>query len=297
MSWPFGKHKRFQEVIRVPSFCLSEEKPKRNSQKVGKTSLVDAVAQRIRETIEREGLVAGDRLPTEPELLKRLGVSRSVLREAVGQLRTIGLLTVKHGRGMYVAEADMLMGCVKLFRSALTISSQELIQFTEFRTAIEAPAVRRATELATDQQVDELESLCRSIDVVGLDNAEAMRRDLAFHLRIVELGGNRPMLEVMRVVQELIFEGMVRTTASPRLCQYSLNLHLAVTRAIRARDPEAAEAAIRKHMDELTERLREAEKREEKRPKNMRESNGRTRREAVDDSVKEPWRFATSRGS
>jgi len=228
-------------------------------QRVGKTSLVDRVVRRIRETIEREGLVAGDRLPSEPELLRQFGVSRSVLREAVGRLRTVGLLSVKHGRGTYVADGDMLMGCVKLVRSAMTISSQELIQFTEFRTAIESHAAHRAVEVATDEQLDDLESLCRSIDVPELDDSEAMRRDLAFHLRIVELGGNRLMLEVMRVVQELIFEGMVRTTARPRPCQYSLDLHSAITRAIRGRDPEAAEAAVRNHMDELTARLQQSE--------------------------------------
>ena len=231
-------------------------------QKTRKTSLVDMVVRRIRDTIEREGLAPGDRLPSELKLLRKLGVSRSVLREAVGQLRKIGLLTVKHGQGTYVADGDTLMGCVKLVRSAMTISSQELIQFTEFRTAIESHAARRAAVLATDEQLDDLELLCRSMDVVGLDHSEAMRRDLAFHLRIIELGGNRLMLDVMRVVQELIFEGMVRTTARPRPCRYSIDLHSAITCAIRARDADAAEAAIRNHMDELTERLRKAEERQ-----------------------------------
>jgi len=139
----------------------------------------------------------------------------------VGQLRTIGLLDVQHGRGTYVADRETLMGCVKLVRSAMTISSQELIQFTELRAAIESHAARRAAERATEEQLDNLESHCRSMDAAGVEEPEGMRRDLRFHLRIVELAGNQLMLEVMRVVQELIFEGMVRTGVRPRLRRYS----------------------------------------------------------------------------
>ena len=223
--------------------------------KVAKVSLVDSVARRIRETVEREGLVAGDRLPTESEMLKQLGVSRSVLREAIGKLRSIGLLTVQHGRGTYVADGDALADCIKFVRSAMTISSRELVQFTELRGAIESYAARRGAETATGEQLDGLTALCRTIDVEGLGEKETMRRDLEFHLRIVEIGGNRLMLDMLQAIQELILEAMVRTTESPRLQEYSQEVHMAIVDAMRARDPEAAESAVWNHMGLTVHRL------------------------------------------
>jgi DNA-binding FadR family transcriptional regulator len=225
--------------------------------KVLKTSLVDDVARRIRETIERDGLVAGDRLPSESEMLRQLGVSRSVLREALGQLRSIGLVNVQHGRGTYLADGDTLLGCIRFVRSAMTISSRELIQFTEFRAAIESYAARRGAETATEEQLDGLGVLCQAIDAEGLDERETMRRDLEFHLGIVELGGNRLMLDVLRVIQELILEAMVRTTESPRPHASSQEVHSAIVDAMRARDPEAAEAAVWNHMGLTVRRLEE----------------------------------------
>ena len=223
--------------------------------KVAKTSLVDAVVKQLRATIEKRKLCCGDRIPSEPELVRQLGVSRPVLREAIGRLQSIGLLTVKHGRGTFVADRDALMGCVQLVRTALGISSADLIQFIELRAAIESQAARRAAEQATEEEVEELDRLCREMDFQGLPYDEALGRDLKFHLKIVELGGNRLMLDVMKVIQELIVEAMARTSPKPRPRRYSQELHRAIVDGIRARDPNAAEAAVRRHMEAQCQRL------------------------------------------
>lgn len=223
--------------------------------RVVKTSLVDAVAKQLRETIARQKLSCGDRMPSEPELVRQLGVSRPVLREAIGRLQSIGLLTVRQGRGTFVADRDALLGCVRLVRTALNISSADLIQFIELRAAIESQAVRRAAQRATEDEVEELDRLCREMDLQGLSYDEALVRDLKFHLKIVELGGNRLMLDVMEVIQELIVEAMARTSPEPRPRRYSRELHRAIVDGIRARDLNAAEAAVRRHMEAQCQRL------------------------------------------
>jgi GntR family transcriptional repressor for pyruvate dehydrogenase complex len=211
--------------------------------------------KQLRDTIERQKLSCGDRMPSEPELVRQLGVSRPVLREAIGRLQSIGLLTVEHGRGTFVADRDALLGCVQLVRTALGISSADMIQFIELRAAIESQAARRAAEQATEVEVEELDRMCREIDFQGLPYNEALNRDLKFHLKIVELGGNRLMLDVMKVIQELIVEAMARTSPKPRERRYSRDLHRAIVDGIRARDPNAAEAALRRHMEQQCERL------------------------------------------
>src|SRR5262245_49397034 len=128
-------------------------------QPVARSSLVDTVVERIRAIIEDGRLQAGDRLPTEAELGKQLGVSRTVLREAIGRLEYLGLLTVQRGRGMFVGDQGSVSQCARLVRSALAVSSKELVKFTEFRNAIECYASRRAAESASDADIAELERL------------------------------------------------------------------------------------------------------------------------------------------
>jgi len=108
-------------------------------------------------------------------LISQLGVSRSVLREAVGRL---GVLEVKHGRGMFVASRAALVSSAQSTRSALTIATQNLKKFVEFRSVIEVHAAGRPAEIATDADFDELQRLCDEIDREDQDYVASIRADL-----------------------------------------------------------------------------------------------------------------------
>jgi GntR family transcriptional repressor for pyruvate dehydrogenase complex len=231
---------------------------------VVRQSLVDTAVARIREVIEQGQLKAGDRLPTEAELSAQLGVSRTVVREAVSQLESLGMLSVQRGRGMFVGTGSGLSGCVKLLRSALALSAKELVQFTEFREAVECYAARRAAESATPDDLAELEALCEAIDRPGTDDLEAMRLDFRFHRRLMALSGNELMCSVLEVLQEFVLAAMVRTTPMPRDRNQSRGRHLAIVRAVRTGDPDAAEKAMRAHLDH-TVRVLEAIERKQSR--------------------------------
>jgi GntR family transcriptional repressor for pyruvate dehydrogenase complex len=224
---------------------------------VRQSSLVSAVVQRLRDFIEERGLTAGDRLPSEGELLGQLQVSRSVLREAVGRLETIGLIMVRRGQGMFVADPDSLSSCVNLVRSAMTISPRDLIQFSEFRTALECWAVRRAAELSRPEDVAELELLCEQMDRSDQSYAETIRYDFAFHRKIFEMTGNELMATIVSVLQQFIMAIMLQTTPRPRDRQRSRRLHLAIVNAIQLKDPQAAEKAMQNHMRWHRKRLTE----------------------------------------
>lgn len=224
---------------------------------IRRSSLVNDVVERLREIIERGELLAGDRLPSESELVEQLGVSRTALREAVGRLETIGVLKVERGRGMFVGDRSSLTSCAKLVRSAMAVSPKELLKYLEFRSAIEYYAVRHVAQSATRVQSDELAELCDQIDRQEHDDVEAIHRDLRFHLRLVELTGNELMRNVMEVIQEFAVASMVQTTPRPRDRRESRQRHLAIVKAIQSRDPAAAEAAMRKHMARTRARLEE----------------------------------------
>jgi GntR family transcriptional repressor for pyruvate dehydrogenase complex len=227
---------------------------------VGRPTLVDTVVGHIREVIEQGVLRPGDRLPTETELGTQLGVSRTVVREAVSQLESVGLLSVQRGRGTFVGTGNSLASCVKMLRSALTLTPRELLQFTEFRRAIECYAARQAAERATPKDLAELDNLCAEMDRAGRDDLEAMRIDFQFHRRLMALTGNELMCSVLEVLQEFVLAAMVQTTPQPRDRAQSRRRHQAILRAIRNGDADAAEKTMQAHMDRAVRMLEELER-------------------------------------
>jgi GntR family transcriptional repressor for pyruvate dehydrogenase complex len=227
---------------------------------VARQSLVDTVVGRIREVIEQGGLRSGDRLPTETELSAQMGVSRTVVREAVSQLESLGLLSVQRGRGTFVGDWSGLAGCVKMLRSALALAPRELAQFTEFRKALECHAARVAAERATPEDLAELEALCDEMDRPGREDLEAMRIDFQFHRRLMAITGNELMCNVLEVVQEFVLAAMVQTTPKPRDREQSHRRHLAIVRAVRSGNADAAEKAMNAHMEHTVRMLEEMER-------------------------------------
>jgi GntR family transcriptional repressor for pyruvate dehydrogenase complex len=224
-------------------------------QRVRRTPLVETVMERLRSVITDGQLQAGDRLPGELELVERLGVSRPALREAISRLEALGVIDVVRGRGMYVGSQSGLKSCARLVTTSLQISTYEKQQFAEFRAALEIHAARLAAENATDAQMEELRAACAAMDEPGLTYEQEVRADFEFHRKIAEIGGNPVILSSLEVVQEFILTGMVATTPNPRNYNNSRILHGSIVDAIAARDPIAASAAMKVHMDAVRQVL------------------------------------------
>lgn len=223
---------------------------------LGHTSLVEAVTEQLRQFIVNSGLSSGDRLSSETELMKQLGVSRPVLREAVNRLAAVGLLSVRHGSGTFVARREWLASCTKLAGSAMTIEPRELLQFVEFRRVLESYAARQAAQLATSEQIATLhQTLEESLAAAGHGTERAREADFRFHCLLVETGGNPLMRSMLELLHEFIMVSMARTQPPTLGDPESAAIHRAIVKAIRTRAPEAAERAVQAHMDLLTRRL------------------------------------------
>jgi GntR family transcriptional repressor for pyruvate dehydrogenase complex len=231
-----------------------------NVEPIVRQSLADAVVDRLRGLIDKENLKAGDRLPGEMELVRQLQVSRPVLREALGKLATLGLVQIQRGRGIFVAERDNLASCAQLLRSAMTISPKDLLKYAEVRWGIECYAARRAAELATAEDLAELENLLEQMDQPGRHYMEALRFDLQFHRKLIDITGNEVIRNLMEVIHEFVRASMMHTTPKPRDRNWSRPLHRAILDAVRSANPDAAEAAMRAHMESVVHRLKAAAK-------------------------------------
>lgn len=222
---------------------------------IERQTTADLVVQRIANVIKSRQLAAGERLPGEHELVEQLKVSRPVLREALARLQSMGLVEIQRGRGTFVASATSLTNCVRLLRSAVTISPQELKSYTELRSAIEVQAVRLAAMRATPEDLAELTALLKGLDDDDLPYPQALELDFAFHRKLIDIAGNPLMQNMIEVIYEFVLTQMVRTTPSQRENALGRKLHKSIFRAIRERDPDAAADAMQQHMQAVLDRL------------------------------------------
>jgi GntR family transcriptional repressor for pyruvate dehydrogenase complex len=211
--------------------------------------------ERIAGVIKDRKLAAGERLPGEHELVAQFKVSRPILREALARLQSMGLVDIQRGRGTFVGNATSLANCVRLLRSAVTISPQELICYAELRSAIEVQAARQAAENATDEDVAALTAILKKLDDDDLPYPEALELDFQFHRKLLDIAGNPLMRNLMEVIYEFVLTQMARTTPSQRDNQVGRRLHKAILRAVRERNPDAAAEAMQRHMQAVRDRL------------------------------------------
>ena len=214
---------------------------------IRRKSLVSEVVTLLVEVIETQDLEPGDRLPTEAELVRSLEVSRPVLREAVGRLESLGLVRVRRGLGMFVGDRDSLAGCLKLVRTAMTVTPRDLSQFADLHGALQHHAARRAAELATKADVAQLQRLWDESARPGIPHEEAAWLEIAFHRKLVAITGNELMLNVMSVLQQFMAGVPAQTTPRPRERSVRRRSDRAVLDAVRRGDADAAEAAMREH--------------------------------------------------
>ena len=212
-------------------------------------SLVDSAVFQLRNLIEGEQLTPGTRLPTEPVLMARLGVSRTVLREAMSRLELLGLVKIRAGKGTHVGDPDTLAAGSRLIRTALTLSCKDLLQFNELRTGIECESARLAAERATDAEIAALK--IRYAEFAATETREPyVKLDCAFHLAIGTISKSEMIASVLQIVQDFMATSMSRTLAADAP-DYETGriLHRDIVEGIASRDPQAAEAAMRRHMD------------------------------------------------
>ena len=213
----------------------------------------DRVAAELERRILCGELAPGDRLPTEGELGEMLGVSRSVIRDAIRTLAARGLVSVRQGHGMTVAEpSDAAFGhalIALLARSALTMGD-----VINARATIEGRLVPMAVNSGTEEDWDELDQTVRAFaDAVAEGRWDAAREThLAFHLGL--LGAlHQPALELfLKPMTEII----VISSAPPRQTareDWEVETHAPILDALRARDAAAVEAAMDAHFAALTD--------------------------------------------
>jgi len=208
--------------------------------------LYQQIADQIRELIQEGGLGTGVRLPAERDLAQKLGVSRPSLREALIALDVEGILEVRGGSGVYVGKPQARPSKVT---AALGESPSELMQA---RAAIEGSVVVMACAHMTAEALVRLRVIVEGMRSEVAQRRSPIEHDRQFHLALAEISGNSVMA---RLVGELFDERHSPISSklrsryeNARTWNLALKEHEAVLHALEARDPLAAQTAMRAHL-------------------------------------------------
>ncbi len=235
-----------------PDITLSSLKPLGPSR-----SLVLEIGQRIAADISAGRLLPGARLPTEQAMMDAMGVSRTVIREAVATLRAEGLIATRQGIGSFVAEQPTQAP----FRlePGQAASLADALHIMELRTAVETEAAGLAAERATRPQRRAIRAALEAIDAAIERGEPAVAEDFAFHAVITEATGNPQFRRFLDFLGRFIIpRSRVRIQAAD-MRGYLISVqkeHRAIVAAIKAGSVEKARAAMRTHLISSSQRYR-----------------------------------------
>ena len=213
----------------------------------------DHVAQTIMDLIAGGSLAPGERLPGERQLAERMGVSRVSVRAALQRLKAQGMVTSVQGGGTRIASASANLdaGLSALLRGKL----DNLHDLAEIRMALESWAARRAASQATDAQLDEIKRHLDAMAAAGPRRGaegDMAREDAAFHMAIGKAAQSPVYTHILSTIRSVLVEMLdfhrYELFAEAQDDAIVLDHHRAIYEAIKARDPAAAEAAMRAHL-------------------------------------------------
>jgi DNA-binding FadR family transcriptional regulator len=211
--------------------------------------------------IEDGRIKPGTKIPSESELIAALGVSRSVVREAVSHLQAAGMVETFQGKGTFaVAGTPQRMG----LDPDSVESMQDVLALLELRIMLEAESAGLAATRATEPQLAHIQAALRAfLDTchAGGDTADA---DTALHLAIAQASNNRYLSDTLQHMGRHFLPRTRQLTAklsrdAPAVfIERVIREHEDIVDAIARRDPESARAAMRNHLANSRERLRRA---------------------------------------
>jgi GntR family transcriptional regulator, transcriptional repressor for pyruvate dehydrogenase complex len=210
--------------------------------------LTEAAIQQVRHLIATGRLVPGQRLPPEPELAESLGTSRSTVREAVRALVTAQVLDVRRGDGTFVTSLRPELLLAGIGAAADLMQAGFTLELIEVRRILEPAATRMAASRITDAVLADLDACLHQMSAAG-SQEELVQYDEDFHQLVATTAGNATLASMLtgvssRTTRGRAWRGIVEAGATER----TISEHAAILSALRARDPQLAEAAALLHV-------------------------------------------------
>jgi DNA-binding FadR family transcriptional regulator len=216
---------------------------------IKRTRLHDQVTRALAIRILAGTLIADGGASTEMELCRELGVSRTILREAIKVLSAKGLIEVRPKTGVRVkprSEWSLLDPTLLMWRTEFGVDEKFVRNLCQVRLLLEPPTAASAAVSATGEEIERIHLNYLAMERAKLDFSAWVKADHEFHSSISRATHNDFLIQINRIVHDALrgTQSIYKKRSDPVGATAALDLHGAVADAIRERNPDAARDAM-----------------------------------------------------
>jgi GntR family transcriptional regulator, transcriptional repressor for pyruvate dehydrogenase complex len=206
------------------------------------------VVAELEQEILNGALSPGERLPSEEKLCERFDVSRTVIREAIQQLRGRGLLRTLKGSGSYIADPSLeTLGSALETYSVLTPDNL-FLDLIDLRILVESECAKLAARNAGEKGILEMQRTLDDMERFRGDRAAFSRADIAFHLAVAKGSKNTLYATILSGLERRCIDYANANRGSEDWYSAVIDTHRHILEAISKGDPEAAADAMHRHL-------------------------------------------------
>ena len=206
------------------------------------------VIQSIQDDIISGKIPVGDRLPSEEKFCANYGVSRTVIREALQNLRGRGLLRTLKGSGTYIAESslDTLAGAMETY--SVLSEDGDFLDLIDFRILLESECARLAASHAGESEIKSLQVAYEAMNDEKEDSIRFVTLDISFHQLIAKCSGNRIYTAVLRSMEKKCIDYAHKNRGANNWHEVVMDAHRKILDAIERGKPDEAAESMRLHL-------------------------------------------------
>jgi len=212
-------------------------------------SLVQKIIDEIKNSLIREELLPGDKLPSEDKLCKKFSVSRISIRESLKMLSAIGVVTIKRGNGTYISKGVN----PSIFNSLifqLILQKKSSKELAELRTMLEIGMLEVVMEKRTQEDIRKMEESIKNYEEEyskkNLDREKLSQCDLDFHLKVTEATHNVLIIGIAEAIFQLYVNSFSKILFERDAVEKSINIHKKIFEGIKNRDIQKTRNVIYK---------------------------------------------------
>ena len=225
-------------------------------------TLSTQLAKDLGARIARGEIKPGEKLPSEHKLIDVYGVSRTVVREAISSLKAKGMITSRQGIGAFVLQA--VPSVTLRIEPGNAGALSDMMDILELRIALEVEAAGLAAQRRTDANLSALRAALDEMALTTNQGEDGIKQDRQFHLELLRAVGNSHFSALLEQLGAMAFprarldlfahDGVARTIYLQCIGLEHENIY----RAILDQDPAGARDAMRRHLSNSRERLRQS---------------------------------------
>jgi GntR family transcriptional regulator, transcriptional repressor for pyruvate dehydrogenase complex len=230
------------------------EEIRKSFKSIDTSSLVDKVEANLVALLKERKLKVGDSIPKELELAETLGVSRTVIREALLRLKVMGLIESKKKKGAVITSPD-LFGVMSKSMNPHILDQETLKEMFEIRLVLEIGMADFIFQRITRKDIEDLKEIVRNEPPATQYHLFNIEHEIAFHGKLYEITGNNTMKKFQKMLLPIFdyvhHSGLLKKPASLK----KFVSHKGLVDIIEDGSPELFRNAMRNHLENHFARL------------------------------------------